>query len=159
MPRTSRVPKGRLKTLSASGCWTAPQPSLRDGSPWVVEPSVETLGYSHRSLRDKERSELGNAFGFERVNKVPAYQISKLSVKLRPRRIPSYAPHIAVHPAAFFQIGTVRFISSMRSWHAAKASPRWGAITSTHRDGSPTFTAPRRWTSRTDSIGQRLSIS
>src|SRR5213593_3958352 len=159
MAPTTKVPKGRLKPYPLVALGMCPQPSLRDGFRWAVGPSVETLGYSHRSLRDKERSELGNAFGFERVNKVPAYQISKLSVKLRPRRIPSYAPHIAVHPAAFFQIGTVRFISSMRSWHAAKASPRWGAITSTHRDGSPTFTAPRRWTSHTDSIGQRLSIS
>src|SRR6266540_3150537 len=28
------------------------QPSLRDGDGWTIGPSVETLGYSHRSLRD-----------------------------------------------------------------------------------------------------------
>src|SRR6266540_794159 len=38
-----------------------PQPSLRDGSPWVVEPSVETLAYSHRSLQDEQPSESGDA--------------------------------------------------------------------------------------------------
>src|SRR5258707_179191 len=36
---------------------------------------------------------------------------------------------------ALFQIGTTRFISSIRYWPAAKASPRCGATTSSQSDG------------------------
>ena len=52
---------------------------------------------------------------------------------------------------------TVRGDLLVRNWQAAKASPRCGATTSTHSEGSLTFTLPMRWTSRTDSTGQRLS--
>src|SRR5207247_2531429 len=48
------------------------------------------------------------------------------------------------HASGFFQIGTTRFISSMRYWQAAKASPRCGATSSTQSDGSFTPTTPRR---------------
>lgn len=50
------------------------------------------------------------------------------------------------HPLeiGFFQMGTKRLSSSMSRWQAAKASARWGAITSTHSAASPTFTAPSR---------------
>jgi hypothetical protein len=44
----------------------------------------------------------------------------------------------------FFQIGTTRFSSSISHWQAAKASPRCGATTSTHREGSFAFTRPTR---------------
>jgi len=72
-----------IRNWHMDGC---PQPSLRDGFPWAVGPSVETLGYSHGSLRDKERSEFGDAFGFDCVYETPIYQISKFSAKLRPLR-------------------------------------------------------------------------
>src|SRR5437588_10149678 len=62
------------------------------------------------------------------------------------------------HRTVLFQIGTTRFISSIRNWQAAKASPRCGATTSTQSDGSLTFTTPTRCTNRTDSMGQRSSI-
>jgi hypothetical protein len=55
-----------------------------------------------------------------------------------------------IQGTGFFQIGTTRFISSINHWHAANASPRCGATTSTHSDGSLTFTTPMRWTRRTD---------
>src|SRR6266567_3124075 len=36
------------------GCEIGPRPSLRDSGPFVVQPSVETLGYSRLSLRDSK---------------------------------------------------------------------------------------------------------
>jgi hypothetical protein len=41
-----RVPEGRLRR--------PPQPSLRDLSSCPYAPRVETLGYCHLSLRDKQ---------------------------------------------------------------------------------------------------------
>ncbi|SRR5213594_3810368 len=77
MAPTTKVPKGRLKPYPLVALGMCPQPSLRDGFRWAVGPSVETLGYSHRSLRDQERWEIGEAFGFACVYEVPKYRISK----------------------------------------------------------------------------------
>src|SRR5438067_11043700 len=49
-----------------------------------------------------------------------------------------------LYSIGFFQIGTTRFISSIKNWHAAKASPRCGAMTSTQRDVSLVMTLPMR---------------
>ena len=56
-------------------------------------------------------------------------------------------------------IGTTHFISSINHCPAANASPRCGAITSSHSDASFTRTTPSRCTSRTLSTGQRAAIS
>ncbi len=160
MARTAQVPKGRLKTLPASGSWTAglSRPFGTDpvgpSNPALKRWAILIGPFGTRSdLNSGARSVLGAYMRFPHIR----FQNSQQNCGHEEFRLAP--PHTTVHPTAFFQIGTVRFISSMRNWHAANASPRWGATTSTQSDGSPTFTTPRRWTSRTDSIGQRLSIS
>src|SRR6476646_3478659 len=51
--RISKVPKGRLNRLAPEFSRDSSQPSLRDFADFGVGPKVETLGYSHKSLRDK----------------------------------------------------------------------------------------------------------
>src|SRR6185436_3126992 len=82
MAASPQVPKGRPKTRSTTCSWTVLQPSLRDGIPWTVGPSVETLGYSHGSPSGQgERSEFGDGSALGTSNDAPIYPIQNSQQK------------------------------------------------------------------------------